>query len=98
MYTDESLANLRSFPTRRSSDLIHQYAIASELHRDRGVGSGAYAGVHDHRRLGVLDDDLQVPGIENAHARADQRSKRHYGRSEERRVGKECRYRWSPYH
>ena len=22
----------------------------------------------------------------------------HYGRSEERRVGKECRSRWSPYH
>src|SRR5690348_18257342 len=22
----------------------------------------------------------------------------HYGRSEERRVGKECRYRWSTYH
>src|SRR2546422_7931042 len=25
-------------------------------------------------------------------------SKRHTGRSEERRVGKECRSRWSPYH
>ena len=24
--------------------------------------------------------------------------KRYYGRSEERRVGKECRSRWSPYH
>src|SRR5256885_16935186 len=25
-------------------------------------------------------------------------SRRRYGRSEERRVGKECRSRWSPYH
>ena len=25
-------------------------------------------------------------------------SKQNYGRSEERRVGKECRSRWSPYH
>ena len=24
--------------------------------------------------------------------------RRHFGRSEERRVGKECRSRWSPYH
>src|SRR3989442_14109489 len=30
---------------------------------------------------------------ENAH-----RLERFYGRSEERRVGKECRSRWSPYH
>mgnify|MGYP003346569319 CR=1 FL=1 len=27
-----------------------------------------------------------------------QRFSKHYGRSEERRVGKECRSRWSPYH
>ena len=27
-----------------------------------------------------------------------QTEKRHYYRSEERRVGKECRSRWSPYH
>ena len=29
---------------------------------------------------------------------AETERKVHYGRSEERRVGKECRSRWSPYH
>ena len=32
------------------------------------------------------------------HKNADALSRMKYGRSEERRVGKECRSRWSPYH
>src|SRR5256885_1494867 len=34
----------------------------------------------------------------NDHARTQREIRRHSRRSEERRVGKECRSRWSPYH
>src|SRR5690242_14103217 len=44
----------------------------------------AYCGMHRDRLIGLADDLFEVtlkPSI----------------RSEERRVGKECRYRWTPY-
>src|ERR1043165_1358639 len=46
-----------------------------------------YAGKLDHIDLDRLDDDAwrKIPILDK-------------GRSEERRVGKECRSRWSPYH
>ena len=53
----------------------------------------------DDETLARLLVDLQVHGANRVHqsdasvAVADQA-----GRSEERRVGKECRSRWSPYH
>ena len=62
---------------RRGDRGVHQHAVAAELHRDRRVGGGADAGVDQHRHLGVLDDDLQIPRIEDAHARTDQRGERH---------------------
>src|SRR2546430_14819406 len=37
-------------------------------------------------------------GIDPAFALAVFKHESNYGRSEERRVGKECRSRWSPYH
>src|SRR2546429_9825902 len=40
----------------------------------------------------VLVDGIDVGDPSNANAAFD------FGRSEERRVGKECRSRWSPYH
>src|SRR2546430_3067112 len=52
--------------------------------------------------IDFLHADLREPGVTRAamqgidtvfHLAAD-----HGGRSEERRVGKECRSRWSPYH
>ena len=45
---------------------------------------------------------LQIPGPTNVPDRVlramDFPTIDHRGRSEERRVGKECRSRWSPYH
>src|SRR6201991_3224641 len=41
-----------------------------------------------------LDDAAKVEGVEIFHAGTAMKD----GRSEERRVGKECRSRWSPYH
>ena len=53
----------------------------------------------------IEDEAAPVPGSENdRHLMMDLRSSydvlpwEEYNRSEERRVGKECRSRWSPYH
>src|SRR6266481_8430175 len=50
----------------------------------------------------VCSSDLRaVSGRRRSRRRADRRRSRgasRKGRSEERRVGKECRSRWSPYH
>src|SRR3712207_7680347 len=53
------------------------------------------------RVLGELADALAVDQAELGVAPAHQRGQAELGRaerSEERRVGKECRSRWSPYH
>ena len=71
------------FPERECAEL--GYAVAA-------YGSGRWNGVALLSRVG-LDDVEQgfdgQPGFPEPEARA---------RSEERRVGKECRSRWSPYH
>ena len=57
--------------------------------------------------LGVLDGVTTNPSLmAKENIRGTENCNRHYveicniveGRSEERRVGKECRSRWSPYH
>src|ERR1041385_9574224 len=51
------------------------------------------------KRLGKKPRELAEELIERVeHARAGISSAEIAGRSEERRVGKECRSRWSPYH
>ena len=40
----------------------------------------------------------QIPTQEKLYAEAEGKAEEILGRSEERRVGKECRSRWSPYH
>jgi len=50
------------------------------------------------RKFGRDPDHMKVlPGLSVIVARDEQQAKKDY-RSEERRVGKECRSRWSPYH
>src|SRR2546427_13003751 len=61
-----------------------------EPERGRSLGTGALAGGFARRRLGVGRDRWQ-------HRRRGV-DVRWGARSEERRVGKECRSRWSPYH
>src|SRR5690606_16163962 len=46
---------------------VHKYAVTTEFHGDGGVGRGAYAGIHQHRDAGLVDDESQVPRVENAH-------------------------------
>ena len=55
--------------------------------------------------MGVYDDDLESEAIAKCakalsliENNAKVRVIKHLLRSEERRVGKECRSRWSPYH
>src|SRR2546422_6366367 len=48
----------------------------------------------DAEHLGAQPQHIEVPGVLHLRARHGELE----GRSEERRVGKECRSRWSPYH
>ena len=47
---------------------------------------------------GTVGSCFKVAMIDRCHARAAPKTTNAHGRSEERRVGKECRSRWSPYH
>ena len=47
---------------------VHQHAVGPELHRQRGVGCRAHAGVHDDRHLRELADDPDVVGVLDAQA------------------------------
>src|SRR2546430_14641963 len=55
----------------------------------------AFAKQNDVDLTVVGPDDPLALGIVDLFARDNLRI---FGRSEERRVGKECRFRWSPYH
>src|SRR5256712_5916359 len=62
-------------------------AVVGDAHHHLGVALRLHGAPHDseaHHRLAVFPDEA-----------GDDRL---VGRSEERRVGKECRSRWSPYH
>ena len=51
--------------------------------------------------VGALVDDLKTSTLDGGGNRTSfwlRRGPQGLGRSEERRVGKECRSRWSPYH
>src|SRR5258708_26506741 len=48
--------------------------------------------------LTATDDENQLRALQEALGKENVFSELHHHRSEERRVGKECRSRWSPYH
>src|SRR2546429_5242501 len=60
----------------------------------RGARAGAHLGDYQHARAARDEIELAEP----AQVVALQDLKAARARSEERRVGKECRSRWSPYH
>src|SRR5690348_17674958 len=68
-----------------SSDLIRSHAIR------KGITTAPAAAREDERRLADEDDSLgaQIVFMDSLYGAT---------RSEERRVGKECRSRWSPDH
>src|SRR5256886_15174673 len=71
---------------------------------DDGIeGAERVSDEHDEprRRLGLGGERLQMGGVREVRLdplRREARGERAGARSEERRVGKECRSRWSPYH
>src|SRR2546426_11999924 len=71
-------------------------AVVAPVTRARKLGDGHELDGGDaqvDKRGKMLDDRLEGPGRrERAHVQLVD------DRSEERRVGKECRSRWSPYH
>src|SRR2546422_530364 len=85
----EGIAHKRVTPEFDPCSLTTELLEADAIHR------GNPAAVRD--RVTALD---RLPGIELLLAvlRFFRRMPADRGRSEERRVGKECRSRWSPYH
>ena len=71
-----------------------QEAVAAELLGEEEIGED------DHRELGILvEHAAEHLGVVGRHAQVpDLALLLGLLRSEERRVGKECRSRWSPYH
>ena len=60
-----------------------------------GEESGCFAGVSD----GIYEAEIERTLSGLGFTRDDfERPTKEFSRSEERRVGKECRSRWSPYH
>src|SRR2546422_3965501 len=88
-------------------ELAEDRRTAADQHDELGPGFEVAGEVIPHRAH--VGDVLIFPGRDRraAHARADgdpgvlglpPRERLERERSEERRVGKECRSRWSPYH
>ena len=85
---DENVAN-----TKKLVEICKEHGMSLEAEvgsiggeEDGVVGAGECADPQECKRIADLGIDFLAAGIGNIH------------RSEERRVGKECRSRWSPYH
>src|SRR6266581_1666183 len=78
-----------------------QYGLAGFVffQAEDGIRDGLVTGVQTCALPIYRARDRTVHRVDRrAAARRDERFGRVHDRSEERRVGKECRYRWSPYH
>ena len=64
----------------------------------RGYDSAGVALISDNRQLNVYKTKGKVSELETFVTQKDISGNIGIARSEERRVGKECRSRWSPYH
>ena len=74
--------------------------LAREHHPDRAAGDAATAERLTVRmaRINAAYDLLREPSRRRAYDTSPHGRRARAERSEERRVGKECRSRWSPYH
>src|SRR5256885_15724585 len=70
---------------------------ALPIYHDQGQHREQRDRSHDERALLQLQQHVQQ-AVECGDARRKRQAAAQAARSEERRVGKECRSRWSPYH
>src|SRR2546427_11682905 len=96
----------------RGGELVERVAARDELvdlepaaevevgeHREVAARAGRAVAAAEDRLVLVEGVDHEVePRADLRHADDGERAARAERRSEERRVGKECRSRWSPYH
>ena len=80
--SDESLLHLRIVKERGAGAVLHTHSIWNTILSD----------------LYAADGGIRIEGYEMLKGLQGVRTHEHAERSEERRVGKECRSRWSPYH
>src|SRR2546422_11758310 len=88
---------IRSIPP----ESLEELASAHPGHAHVGDDDVEVALLQDTQRFGAVRDSLAAdptPGEEAEQRVAERDLVVHHERSEERRVGKECRSRWSPYH
>src|SRR2546429_9874016 len=96
----ENMGNVRN----RLHLIANQGIWPSFLAGYRGAEAAENDGTHLQRRfaqvrdLGLHFKGAHPPGLVLAHDEFQVIAARSEDRSEERRVGKECRSRWSPYH
>src|SRR5258708_13588053 len=72
--------------------LLKNPGVAVQASLDRSQAGG----VHEKKLLAL--DEAADPGFYNSFVILESATHQISHRSEERRVGKECRSRWSPYH
>ena len=77
--------------------MLYQLVLARASRASRIITSSAFSKREIHEFLTLPDDKVRVVplGVPPTRRRVEPRRP---SRSEERRVGKECRSRWSPYH
>ena len=83
----------------READRLSTLRLINAAIKDRDIalrGEGDDTGVGDPEVLGILGKMVKQR-LESARA-YEEGARLELARSEERRVGKECRSRWSPYH
>src|SRR5256886_17628351 len=87
IFLEPEVAGAQRYIISKDSQMLSdQSFVAARL--AGAAGEGDAAGIQDHDFVGELERELEVL--------LDQQDR--LPRSEERRVGKECRSRWSPYH
>ena len=69
--------------------------IASE-DREKRIGGKIYTFEEGLGKYGLKPEDIDI--VLHTHLHRETTDRKSDDRSEERRVGKECRSRWSPYH
>src|SRR5256885_13215457 len=78
---------------------VHQQSVVGQLTSQNQEMTSAMNEMHSQvDTLNAKLNDVSTQAAAAATALQQQATTQNGGRSEERRVGKECRSRWSPYH